>query len=531
MSEEVRDASAQQGSINQLMQMIADLQHTVRLQNAQLQAQTSEIQSIHDVVRDQLYQIQILQDDVRGLTLLDIYGCDEEDENRVLGSFIHNFKRLLKSLNGQFQHGQMYLDGNDRIYEYDVLRPYWNELARALLRPHIILAVGNDERSNFSMIRIPLTKNIRDVLAPGLMANAFRTLSLELSYLDRDGMVFLINLIQRNGSLKNFILVGSIFADSYGANDIVEDVNRLCQIMKEHPSIKLVEMEYCGSSTPSDLLCPIITASDRMKTIRLNRDNICTMGRTDVSDFLARNPSLETLQLMGNHLNDADAIAIARALETNNTLSWLDFSEGNDITSVSTEVFARLLFNPESLNAVSDSNHTLAGNFGDIDGWLSEFNRKYGSAEGGVEGVNLPSPNTAKKLKLLALLSAPYEKTVNTELLYGVPLELMPKVLEFVQQYPEAGSNEGHHWSCMARLRTDTPQEEQKYGANYLDENEDEIRLEGGLWEIRNDEWYGDDSDDADYHYSENDRDKRRQKIKCLTLVFEILRGCTIQSL
>lgn len=75
------------------------------------------------------------------------------------------------------------------------------------------------------------------------------------------------------------------------------------------------------------------------------------MGRTDLSEFLATNTSLKSLELKHNQLIDDDVILIANALENNTTLTFLDM-EGNNTTAVGKAVSLKTMFNPESLNSV-----------------------------------------------------------------------------------------------------------------------------------------------------------------------------------
>lgn len=189
---------------------------------------------------------------------------------------------------------------------------------------------------------------------------------------------------------------------------------------------------------------------------------------------------------------------------------------------------------------VANSNHTCSFflDFGIIDWWCI-LNKKYGCPNF-VRGLNIIAPNTAKKMKLLALISAPYEKLVNIHLLDGVPLELMPKVLEFVQQYPEESNDypkAWHHWNCMSALRPATPQDANTSdgGSEHNKEDEEQEGEADDLEFVRNEEeGWGSVIDDWPYYDDEDDDEEEAQatsaEIKRLNMLFEILRGWKMET-
>ena len=368
--------------------------------------------------------------------------------------------------------------------------------------------------------------------------------------------MFVMDVIENNPALESLYLVRNTIEHS-------RDVNRLTDLIGCHPSLKHVVIEECGSWTPSDFLYPVITSSDRLRSISLEGNNISSMGRIDIGSFLATNSCLETLNLKGNQLNDDDAILIARALERNNTLTWLDL-EMNNITQVGKDALFRTIFNPASLNSVADSNHMCGFNL-NINGVVELpciINVKYGSPRL-VREMHLLAPNTVKKIKLLALLCAPYEKAAKIRLLDGVPLKLMPEVLMFVQHYPDPaydfpdGLNSQMHWGFMSALRPDAPQTKQESNegeksgdgddgsdfqglsgegsrGNRIDSSsrdynqniyydDDGNRIDSSSRDYNQNNYYDDDSDDDSF-------DPKPAQIKRLNLVYEITRGWRMET-
>ena len=124
---------------------------------------------------------------------------------------------------------------------------------------------------------------------------------------------------------RNRQLEGIYLADN--PIDHEEDVNKLCEIIKDHPSINRIQLGYCCGEgiNGHELLCSIMDAGrNKLTSISLTRNGITTGGSTFISDFLANNPTLERLYLWDNNLDDNDADSIASALKHNTNLRLLD---------------------------------------------------------------------------------------------------------------------------------------------------------------------------------------------------------------
>ena len=63
------------------------------------------------------------------------------------------------------------------------------------------------------------------------------------------------------------------------------------------------------------------------------------------------------LCLAKNNLNDEDARLIAHALKHNTNLQFISL-DGNNITGIGEEALGKAIYNPTSLNSLSDCNHT-----------------------------------------------------------------------------------------------------------------------------------------------------------------------------
>ncbi|KAL7545145.1 hypothetical protein ACHAWF_008501 [Thalassiosira exigua] len=439
---------SRQHDINQLHRMVTDLVRTVQLQNDQ-------IQSLQGTVRERSATINHLKDRVRTLERWAVLASpipgwgEKPGFSLAMESFLAHFKAQIISACAGTGHGRISLVAPEEFgpwFDYSILLPYWRELGDALRRP----SATTDARS-FQVKDVRLGKRTMDLLAPGLNASPFRALYFENNDFGRDGINFVMDAIERNPHLETLHLAKNPIEKA-------KDVTRLVDLVGRHPALARLVVEDCGSWTPSDLLYPLLTASDRLKHVCLEGNNIATMGRASFADFLSTDASrrLESVSLKDNQLNDDDVQhhpQVARPV-------------GNNVTSLGRDALLRAIFDPADLNAVSDSNHTC-GFVLDVDGprrAAGTINVRYGPLRRAIE-MGLPAPNVPKKVKLLARLSAPRAAcaTEAVRLLDGVPLGLMPEVLEFVQGYPPVryvhpdGVREEAHWERMAEMRRDAP--------------------------------------------------------------------------
>eukprot|EP00585_Thalassiosira_rotula_P009937 CAMPEP_0196155402 /NCGR_PEP_ID=MMETSP0910-20130528/40609_1 /TAXON_ID=49265 /ORGANISM="Thalassiosira rotula, Strain GSO102" /LENGTH=85 /DNA_ID=CAMNT_0041419613 /DNA_START=46 /DNA_END=300 /DNA_ORIENTATION=- len=71
--------------------------------------------------------------------------------------------------------------------------------------------------------------------------------------------------------------------------------------------------------------------ASKLKKVAMMSNSISMGGNMFLSNFLATNPVLVTLELSDNNLNDNDAYCIASALKHNTNLRLLDL-ENNGLT-------------------------------------------------------------------------------------------------------------------------------------------------------------------------------------------------------
>jgi Ran GTPase-activating protein (RanGAP) involved in mRNA processing and transport len=159
----------------------------------------------------------------------------------------------------------------------------------------------------------------------------------------------------------------------------------------------------------------VVLQSD-VKYIDLSNNNIDSLGAVKIAKYLGGDPPINCIDLQHNRLNDEDAILISQALTTNTNLETI-YLYINNFTSIGVKALLNCVFNSSSLNAISESNHTLNR--------LSMFKCRFGNNLDGCIDRLLELDRTQK------ILLALQDKDALLKYLASVPVELIPKVLAF----------------------------------------------------------------------------------------------------
>ena len=162
----------------------------------------------------------------------------------------------------------------------------------------------------------------------------------------------------------------------------------------------------------------VILQSD-VEYINLNNNNIESLGAVTIAEYLEGDPPIERLYLDRNRLNDDDAILISQALKRNTNLKMLSL-RSNNFTCIGVKALLTCAFDSSSLNAISESNHTLT----EISFFSEESNRPIQRLDGFI--ARLLELDRTQKI-ILAL----QDKDSLLQYLANIPVELIPEVLAF----------------------------------------------------------------------------------------------------
>jgi len=194
---------------------------------------------------------------------------------------------------------------------------------------------------------------------------------------------------------------------------------RLSRALKPHPNMNELIMTHCDLGNDPDILS-VILQSD-VKVIDLSHNHIDSLGAVKISEYLESNPPVKFLKLDNNSFNDDDAILFSQALKSNTNLLALCLTR-NNFSSVGVKALFSSLYDSSSLNSISESesNHTCE---------LDLFDNK----------KSAPIQQMLTSLKYLdrtsKILIALHDKESLLKYLADVPVELMPDVMAFIQEW------------------------------------------------------------------------------------------------
>lgn len=283
--------------------------------------------------------------------------------------------------------------------------PLWGEFSEALARAS---ARGvNIECLSIGHVELPL--HVINVLAPALKVAPIKLLHLKNNGLRRDGIIALSKSIKNNQVLERLALKEITHLD-------VGSVVSLVEPSRHHSGLKSLSLDKCNIGLISSLMSALLQtfSMSNIRNLSLAHNNIGAQESEMIASYLATNPLIMSIDLVGNLLSDEDVVLIASALKSNTVLRGLRLSE-NPIGMGGKLAICDAIYNVSSLDAIHYSNHTCMVTT-DFD--IPDCNRYV-------------SRNANRISKLLGVLFTEYA----FRFLDDVPLAVVPYVLDFVQ-YP-----------------------------------------------------------------------------------------------
>jgi hypothetical protein len=180
-------------------------------------------------------------------------------------------------------------------------------------------------------------------------------------------------------------------------------------------------LPHCDLGSSPEILL-IILQSD-VKNIFLDNNNIDSLGAIKIAEYLGINPPIRSMNLGCNRLNDDDAILILQALKRNTNLQVINILK-NNFTSIGVKALLTCVFDSSSLNAISESNHTLGG--------MNMFFKGKNETNDRLQDCIDRLLELYRTQKIVLALQ---DRDSLLQYLANVPLQLIPEVLAFPNQY------------------------------------------------------------------------------------------------
>jgi hypothetical protein len=298
------------------------------------------------------------------------------------------------------------------VWHESILDEYWNHFEAEIGRMRqlgIVTDIIGIQITNVEMKKERLAALV-DIIVSERVSNSITHAVFFNANICDEGINSLSKLVEVSLELEYFTLFSNRI-------DNMESVRCLSQSLKLHTCINQLKLAHCDLGSNPEILL-VVLQSD-VKSINLDNNSIDSLGAVKIAEYLEGNPPIHQIDLDHNRLNDDDAILISQALKRNTNLETLHM-HSNNITSIGVKTLLTCFFDSSSLNAISESNHTL--NRLNIFSWTSNNDRLKDCID------KLLNLNRTQKI-FLAL----QDKDFLLKCLANVPVELIPEVLEFTR--------------------------------------------------------------------------------------------------
>ena len=313
-------------------------------------------------------------------------------------------------------NGDELMDNEESIVWHEpILDEYWDQLENEIDRRKqlgIVTKITGIDIRNVEMKkdRIAALVAIFRSVNNSSTDVSFINVSFINANLCEEGIVLLSELVDVSSKLIWLFL-------HHNRIDNMDSARCLSRSLKLHICINRLWLTHCDlGSTPEILL--VILQSD-VDYINLYNNNIESLGVVKIAEYLEGDPPIRRIDLDHNQLNDGDIIHISQALKRNTNLKTLSLCS-NNFTCIGVKALLTCAFDSSSLNAISESNHTLT----EISFFSEESNRPIQRLDGFI--ARLLELDRTQKI-ILAL----QDKDSLLQYLANIPVELIPEVLAF----------------------------------------------------------------------------------------------------
>jgi hypothetical protein len=296
------------------------------------------------------------------------------------------------------------------VWHESILDEYWDQLEATIDRMRQLDRVADITR--IQIMNVEMKKErlavLLSIFRNGSATNSSTCLDFNNANLCGEGIVSLSKLVDVSSELKYLYL---------GHNRInnMDSARCLSRSIKSHNQLSQLSLQHCDLGGSPEILS-VILQSD-VSLINLENNNIDSLGAAKIAEYLESDPIMTFISLEHNRLNDNDAILISQALKRNTNMRHL-ILEWNNLTSIGVKALLTCVFDSSTLNAISESNHTLLS--------MCIFLIGNKTLHGCIQ--KLLNLNRTQKI-FLAL----QDKDSLLKYLANVPVELIPEVLEFTR--------------------------------------------------------------------------------------------------
>jgi len=257
-----------------------------------------------------------------------------------------------KSFEFELTHNGQRMDNEAPIVWHEpILDEYWDQLEEEIYRRNeqeIVTDILDIQISNVEIKKERLAVLVA-ILSSGRANSSSTYIQINNANLCGKGIVWLSKLVEVSSQLQTLLI-------NHNRIDNLHSACCLSRSLKFHACINHLDLSHCDLGSTPEMLS-VILQSD-VEHIYLDNNNIDSLGAVKIAEYLESDPPIEHLSLDHNRLNDDDAILISQAMKRNTNLVSL-YLDSNNFTSIGVKALLMCIFDSSSLNAISESNHTL----------------------------------------------------------------------------------------------------------------------------------------------------------------------------
>ena len=308
-----------------------------------------------------------------------------------------------------------------KLPHHDLMIPHWKRLTKAL---HYV--------SNVEIWNICLPRPVLETILPSFRLKRLALLEVNLM---NDEFEYVSSFLEKNSSLECLFLGGNIIEGNI--IDGISTASSFSDSVSNHPKLKKLLLSECGLGN-SVILEIILEGCKGLICLSMPSNRIGSEGSSVISDFISGNHPLQYLDLDENKISNSDVAILASALKVNTHLRNLSL-EGNEITTEGERFLMNALFDATSMNSIVESNHNCIPHTYDLpDGAVMK--EKFSLMELFILDANSDKNVTIKqkiRKKVILALCGVGGDLFDLSHLNELPLELMPRVLELIQEHTE----------------------------------------------------------------------------------------------
>jgi Ran GTPase-activating protein (RanGAP) involved in mRNA processing and transport len=227
--------------------------------------------------------------------------------------------------------------------------------------------------------------------------------------------------------------------------DMIDDISvasELSDAIKNHPNIGLLAFNKCGLSNNPGILETVLEGCTRVMLVSVSNEKLGMEGVALLARFIRSNYPTEILSFRDNEFTDDDMLVLASALRINTNLERLILQD-NNFTEEGDKILLKAVYDPTSMDTIIESNHSCRAHTYDIKSSWLVLRRPSNETE--VFNINADDEISIQqkiRKKVVLALCGVDGGLFDLSHFNDLPLGVMPRVLELIQEHSEARARE-----------------------------------------------------------------------------------------